>query len=304
MDRQAAILANEAQIVAKNPEPIAPVAESDAPAITAVIEPEAPAPEAAKAAPEPDATTEPATPPNTDAASIAARKRTKQDRIDKLTRQKTERDREIGYLRAQLDAVKAQQPAATAPPAQQYPQQIPGEPTLEQFDYDQTAFQNAHDDWRIDRKFAERELRQNQQAEQAKQQAKQAAFMGRLKAFEAKHPGAWEEVSSAPINTTDPMLAVIAESDIGPEIAYYLAQHVDEANAISQMSPYVAAAALGRIESKLTGAPAAVTRPPLRNQPPPPPPQIAAGSSGGIPVERMTLADHEAAVQASRRARR
>ena len=47
----------------------------------------------------------------------------------------------------------------------------------------------------------------------------------------------------------------ILESDRGPEVAYYLAQHPDKAEAINAMSPIAAARAIGRIEASLPGCP-------------------------------------------------
>ena len=78
----------------------------------------------------------------------------------------------------------------------------------------------------------------------------------------------FEEVvgeSDAPI--TQAMSQAIVESDLGADIAYYLAQHPDEAKAIAQLSPIRQVAAIGRLEEKVsapavkkvTQAPAPIT---------------------------------------------
>ena len=48
------------------------------------------------------------------------------------------------------------------------------------------------------------------------------------------------------------MATVIMDSEIGPEIAYYLAKNVDESKRIWALSPLAQAAAIGKIEAKLT----------------------------------------------------
>lgn len=56
------------------------------------------------------------------------------------------------------------------------------------------------------------------------------------------------EVVVAP-HVTDTIL----ESDRGPEVAYYLAQHPEKADQINGLSPIAAARAIGRIEASLHG---------------------------------------------------
>lgn len=48
------------------------------------------------------------------------------------------------------------------------------------------------------------------------------------------------------------MAEVIMESEVGPEIAYYLGKNVEESKRIWAMKPSLQAAALGKIEAKLT----------------------------------------------------
>lgn len=50
----------------------------------------------------------------------------------------------------------------------------------------------------------------------------------------------------------DDLSNVIAESDVGPQLAYYLAHNLDTADQIASMSPARAAAALARLETRLS----------------------------------------------------
>lgn len=305
--RQDAIMATERAIVAKSvrtAQSSANTAEPDAPSVAATPEP---AKEPAPAEPAAVASTEtpdtPASPEASDPEKVAARKRAKQDRIDKLTRRVTERDREIGYLRAQLEASnKAAPPQATIQPAQA---QRPQEPQLADFNYDQAAFDDARIEYRLNQKLAERDLQQRQQAQEREFKDRETAFTKRLAEFDKKNPGVWQEqVTTAPITTTPPMLEAIFESDIGPELGVYLANHVDEANAIARMVPHRAAFEMGRLESKLKAQPAPVTPPRNITRAPAPPPVIQSGASPGkIDWTKATMEDHEKAVREKRQQR-
>ena len=71
---------------------------------------------------------------------------------------------------------------------------------------------------------------------------------------------------SVPI--TSAMAEAIAESDVGPQVAYYLGKNRDEAARIAGLSPLAAAREIGRIEARLAAKPVA---PPVTKAPPPPP---------------------------------
>lgn len=56
---------------------------------------------------------------------------------------------------------------------------------------------------------------------------------------------------------TDAMTGAILESDIGPEIAYYLGSKPNEARRIADMSPFAQAKEIGRLEASLAANPPA-----------------------------------------------
>jgi hypothetical protein len=56
---------------------------------------------------------------------------------------------------------------------------------------------------------------------------------------------------------TDPMAATIRESEVGPEIIYYLGQNPAEAKRIAQLSPLTQAKEIGKLETKLASSPPA-----------------------------------------------
>lgn len=210
---------------------------------------------------------------------------------------------ELSYYRQQAAQGQPQ------PPQQRTQANTDGKPTLEQYGYDQDAYEEARDKWVIAKAEQSFVQRQQQADQQRKQQERISTFKGRIAEFEKEVPGGWAETVSAPITYTPPMVETIANSEIGPRIGHYLSQNLDEAHQITQLSPFAQAAALVRIEQKLLAARAAAPTPsakPAQNtvsKAPAPPPVIPTGSPASTPVEAWGVEDHIAAVQAKRRAK-
>lgn len=189
-------------------------------------------------------------------------------RINELTREKYEErrareaaERELAELKAKLNKGGNAQPAQASPD---------GKPQIEQFD-DYEAFAEAVAEWKY------RTMRQEEQA-QAETKQSAEAFQARIREVD---PAEWQEAVTAPIHYTDAMIEVIKESEHGPKVAIYLARNLDEADEISRMSDFHAAAALGRIEAKLS-APA--------SSPPPSPPKSVTRAPKPAPTVQGTAA--------------
>lgn len=218
-------------------------------------------------------------------------------RINELTREKYEALREAEELRRENEALRnPQSRQQQSRPAQA---DAPDKPTLEAFDFDQEAYSEALADWKVEQKFAEREERANQQKAQKTAQEKSAAFKGREAAFAAANPDYYDVAYTAPINYSEAMLGAIQESDEAPAIAYYLAQHLDEAVDISQLSPFAAAKAIGRIEAQLS-VPATTSQPRTVPRAPPIAPTIQGTGIANKTPEAMTVEDHMASLRAKR----
>lgn len=112
-----------------------------------------------------------------------------------------------------------------------------------------------------------REQEGRQQRTQADRQVElQKSFQQHLAKGSEKYDD-FEEVAldpSVPINQY--MAEVITESEIGADVAYYLAKNRAEAQRISTLSPLAAAREIGRIEAKLLTAP---TEPKVSSAPSP-----------------------------------
>ena len=146
-------------------------------------------------------------------------------------------------------------------------------PTLEAAGYDEAKYQAAVIEYAKAeaRKEAQEALRADREQTQVK--TRQQTF----KAKEAEYAATVEDYAdvvydrNVPISQT--MAELIAESDLGPQLAYHLAKNRDVASAIYGLPPVQAAREIGRIEAKLA-TPKAEPRP--VTQTPPPPPQIRA----------------------------
>lgn len=201
-------------------------------------------------------TTKPESPPETD-----EQKRSKyQRRIDRKNADIAAARTEARMYRERLEHLEAQA----------RPTQTAGAPTLDQFN-DFESYMSARVAYEAERVVETRLSKVHQQEAARKAEAAQHQVMTSWgdKQAEAKDKYSdFEEVvgeSDAPV--TQAMSQAIVESDVGADIAYYLAQHPDEAKAIAQLSPIRQIAAIGRLESKVsapivkkvTNAPAPIT---------------------------------------------
>lgn len=214
-------------------------------------------------------------------------------RIDELTKEKYEARREAETLRKELEAVKA----AKAPNPARVPAQANTRPTLEQYDFDTEAHADAVEKWASEK--ASRAIEAKQQ--EAAQAVVKAKFEARIADLEKAEPGAWAAAVAAPINVTPAMLEVISTSDKGPQIAVFLSRNLEEADRISKLSPYAAAAAIGRIEASLSAVrspdPKSATRAPA------PVTTLSGSPSVRKSYDDMSMAEYDAARRKERAAK-
>jgi len=195
-----------------------------------------------------------------------------QARIDELTREKYERAREAEYWRQQA---MQQKPEPVKP---QEPVKLP---TLEEHGYDEAKYQAALLQYVEQKAESVVEKRLNEVDARRKEQSRMEAFAARQQAFVKATPDFEARVLQDPtLPITEAMRDVIVDSDNGPEIAYYLAQNRDAAEAISRLPTHLAALEMGRIEGRLSAQKEAAKRPvPQVSKAPPPPPTVEASES-------------------------
>lgn len=136
------------------------------------------------------------------------------------------------------------------------PEKVVGEPAPDNYSTTED-YLDARAEWIADRKIEAKlsELERNQTAnEEAKNRNKAISdWQGRAEKAAAKHSDYDEALENVDHIKIPPMTqTAIMESEVGAEIAYYLAKHPDELEKIVNLKPHAALMALGRIESKLT----------------------------------------------------
>ncbi len=200
-----------------------------------------------------------------------------QKRIDKAVRAQRqaerERDEALARTGSQPATEKAQPAAAT------------GKPDAAKFETYE-AYVEALTDWKIESRDA---ARANAESARSGNRAHDA----RVAAVKADPEYAdYDEVvkEAATMRISQVMHAAIRESDAGPKLAYYLAQHQDEAARIAGLSPTAGAMAMGALAAQLstkapvkTDAPVAAAKPPL--------PRPAKAVGGGAAPHVVDLDD-------------
>lgn len=125
---------------------------------------------------------------------------------------------------------------------------------------------------------------ENQRREQAQRQHHQSVvstYQQRVEAAQDKYPDFEDVAYSDEVPITNAMAATIQESEMGPDIAYYLGKNVAEAQRIAKLSPFLQAKELGKLEAKIASAP----EPVKTSSAPPPINPIRNATSGSSFVD-------------------
>ena len=233
-----------------------PLAGGEAPA-SVTPEVEAVAPDTT-----PDVAEEPETPETPDKPKGGF-----QRRIQELVSERNEYRRMLEADRRRLDQLVAMVAQRQAPEPEK------AAPTLEQSGFDEQKYQAAVVEYAKAQARSEVQelLRQDRAEQQAK--VKQESFRSREATFAEQTEDYRDTVYSDLTPISEAMAEVIRDSDVGPELAYYLGKNREVAASIYGLSPVAAARELGRLEAKLSAPkPAAPSIP----KAPPPPPKVDA----------------------------
>ena len=183
--------------------------------------------------------------PETPEQAERRRQRSLGRKLDKAYRRAAEAEARAKFIEEQHARVQQQQALQR--------QQDPGAPKLEDFS-DIDEFRKA-----IEKHASQqtvRALQARQVAAQKQQYLKQLTdgWEGRVAEAESKYDDFDEKVGDLKPNSA--LTIAIMESENGPDIAHYLADHLDEAQAIAQLPALAQIRAIGRLEAKLLAAPA------------------------------------------------
>ena len=207
-----------------------------------------------------------------------------QKRIDRAVRQKYEAEARTKMLEERVASMEQQR-------FQPQRQEIDiSEPTIDKFDnFDQYVAAKAEyiAKKQIESTLTAREQQQRAAYEAAERSKTADSWNKRIAAATAEMPDFEEVLASSDVPMTPPMQQAIMESDIGPKLAYYLANNPDEAEKIAGMSPIGAIRTLGRIEERLATAKPAVKTTDA------PPPIKAIGASSSVTKDPSKMSDAE-----------
>ena len=192
----------------------------------------------------------------------------------------TQLNRDLGAERAESRRLREELAALKQGKPEPAPGRAEAEPQLEDFetvaDYTKAfgAFhrKQAREEW--DREQQQNKARSEEQTAKQTWETKAAKYVqdhpGATLDLDLKHVGG--AVDASPIG--DVVLAAVLESEYGPQIVEYLADHDAELEALTKASKYGAGKIITRIEDSFAGKPKTPPAPNpkdvLRNAPPPP----------------------------------
>lgn len=209
-------------------------------------------------------------------------------RVDKLTRTKHSLEDRIAQLEGELRTRQAPAPEAPATPK---PTTGEAEPTPEAFDTYE-AYIKAQARWEARQEFKAVQDAAAQEAQQARQREVLSEYNRQLEATRAKYADfddVVEGIANGNVQIPSALTPAIMEADNGPDIAYYLGKHPEEAQKICEMSLARAAVEIGRISARLTPpATTAKPKPAASAAPPPPRPPAARSVSSPVPLAEVT----------------
>ena len=179
----------------------------------------------------------------TDAPEQPRRKDGFQRRVEKLNARAREAQLEAEFWKQK--ALGAPSAAAPAPPAEK--------PKFSDYN-DLEAYSEALTDWKLERKLQEFSTTQ-------RQATVQQTYAQREAEFKKSAPDYDEVLADVQHITFHPnVIAALAESDVGPQVAYELAKNPSEAERISRLTPLQQVKELGRLEERLNKPKATTAR--------------------------------------------
>jgi hypothetical protein len=199
-----------------------------------------------------------------------------QTRINELVGKYHGEKRRADYLEQEIEKLKTQQK----------PSSWVKEPKIEDYDYDESKYQQALIDYRVDQRLNAQQISYAQEKAKAKRQEAQKSFA--QKVAKANIPNyaqvAQTLIESIPLQWD--ITKAIQADEKGPELVVYLGKHLDFAEKINAMEPSVAALELGKLSAKL--GPVQPTK--KKSNAPTPVKTIKSGGSGSSKsLEEMSM---------------
>jgi hypothetical protein len=164
-----------------------------------------------------------------------------------------------------------------------------GRPARDKYESDED-YVDALTTWKVEQKLSGVEQKLTQHQEQTRTQTEWVSKINQARTDYPDYDTAMEEAQDIPVSES--MKEAIQSSDLGADIAYYLARNHDEAERINTLSPMAAAREIGRIESYVEYEKTQKgKKPPVSKAPSPIKPVHSSSGSGTKSLEDMTPAE-------------
>ena len=166
-------------------------------------------------------------------------------RFDKVTKRAQEAEAKARELEERLKSYEAgntQQP-------QQETVRSEDKPQASQFN-DAFEYAEALAEWSAENALKQRDVQEAQRKAQEHQQSLLKAWNDRIEKAKAELPDFDRMVQSSEIKVSDPIRDSIVDSDVGPQLLYYLASNEDFAKELTEMPISKALKELGKLEAK------------------------------------------------------
>lgn len=172
-----------------------------------------------------------------------------QRKVDKLTKQKAEAQREVEFWRAK--ALEAQKPAGETKAAEQKPNvDLSKKPVADNFEKHE-EFIEALTDWKLDQKLAAEKANARETELKGEKQKMLKTHGDRVNEFKKATPDFAEKMEDiADKRISGAIQSSILESEFGPNIMYEFAKNPAELERLHSLSPEAQARAIGRMEAK------------------------------------------------------
>lgn len=179
-----------------------------------------------------------------------------QERISELTAKRKAAEAERDATKAELDALRAAQKPIEVK-----------DPTAKPDPKDYTdAFQYAEDlsEWKVNNTLAARDKEAQEKSRAESAASQKATWLARQNEFKTTASDYSEVLEAATVGVSDPVRDAIYESDLGPQLLYYLAKNQDEATRIGKLTTVTGQLReIGKLEAKLWSA----EKPQIKSEP-------------------------------------
>lgn len=169
------------------------------------------------------------------------------ERIQELANKRREAEAQAAAEKRRADELEARLHAIQA---QAKPLEVNARPLRSQY-ATEDEYIEALTDWKAKDALAKRELEQAQARYEAEQAEIASQWTRRQEKVMKVLPDYAEVIGGSEVSIPDHIHQAILESDQGPQIAYYLALHPDEAKRIAQMKPVSGVKRIASLEHDL-----------------------------------------------------